>query len=40
MIIFPEYVSDSLRTHFNTVGEVFAAYFDKIMQAYKWQQKK
>jgi hypothetical protein len=36
MIIFLEYVNDSLRTHFfNTVGEVFTAYFEKIMQAYE-----
>jgi hypothetical protein len=33
--MFLEYVSDSLRTHFNTVGEVFTAYFEKIRQAYK-----
>jgi len=32
MIIFLEYVSESLRTHFsNTVGVVFTLYFEKIM---------
>lgn len=36
MIIFLEYGYDSLRTHFfNTVGEVFTAFFWKIMQAYE-----
>jgi hypothetical protein len=32
MIISLEYVNESLRTHFfNTVGVVFAPYFEKIM---------
>ena len=36
MTVFFEYVNDSVRTHFfNTVGEVFAAYFEKVMQAYE-----
>lgn len=40
IIIFLEYVNDSLRTHFfNTVGEVFAAYFEKILQAYEYSKK-
>jgi hypothetical protein len=35
IIIFLKYVNDGLRTYlFNTVQELFAEYFEKILQAY------
>jgi hypothetical protein len=35
IIVFLEYVNGSLKIHlFNTVWEVFAKYFEKILQAY------
>ena len=39
IVISLKYVNYSLRTHlFNTVQELFAEYFEKILQAYAWQQ--
>jgi hypothetical protein len=35
IIVFHDYVNDSLKIHlFNTTWEVFAEYFEKILQAY------
>jgi hypothetical protein len=39
IIIFFEYVNDSLKTHLlNTVWEIFTEYFEKIQQVYAGQQ--